>query len=102
MQVEITHHIDASEPNTDGMYDYYYQYDLFRFSDGVVALVARSYVDEPEEAHFLSMETDGEQRLLSIQDIGSLFLAEAVSYLRKLGKSKFRWLSGRGDGYEPL
>jgi hypothetical protein len=102
MQVEITHHVDASARNADGSYEYYYEYDLFRFSDGADAIVARCDVDEPDEAHFLSKETHGERSMLCDQDIRSAFFAEAVSHLRKLGKSKFRWLSGRGDGYEPL
>lgn len=53
MHVDITHHVDASEPDdADG---YYYAYTLYRFSDGHNQLVARSYDDEADQAHFLSI-----------------------------------------------
>jgi hypothetical protein len=55
MKVEATHHIDASEPDENGMYEYRYEYDLYTFTDGEAVLVARSYRNEAE-AHFLRME----------------------------------------------
>ena len=45
MDVQITHHVDASEPDAQGMYDYRYEYDLYTFREGGLALVARSYTD---------------------------------------------------------
>ena len=48
VEIESTHHIDAGEKGADGRYDYYYEYDLYRFSDGATVIVARSYADEPQ------------------------------------------------------
>ena len=102
MNVETTHHVDASEPDENGMYEYRYEYDVFSFSDGRVALVARSYNDEKEEAHFLSIEMDGDSRLIARADLKLPLFASAVEHLRSTGKRRINWLSGRGNGYEPV
>lgn len=101
MKVEISHHVDASEPDANGMYEYRYEYDLFLFSDGRIALVARSYNNETE-AHFLRIEVDGEPRLLTRADLKLPLFASAIAHLRNLGKNQINWLSGRGNGYEPV
>ncbi len=33
MQIETTHIVDASEPDARGAYAYWYEYDVFRFSN---------------------------------------------------------------------
>lgn len=101
MIVETTHHVDASEPDANGMYEYRYEYDVFSFSDGRVALVARSYNNEAE-AHFLRIEVDGAPRLLTRADLKLPLFANAAEDLRSLGKEQINWLSGRGNGYEPV
>lgn len=102
MKVDRTHHIDASEPDQAGMYDYYYEYDIYRFTDGLDALMARSYVDESDEAHFLRIEINNCSRLMVDKDLlHPLFLA-AHSHLQAEGKLHFKWLSGRGNGYESV
>lgn len=101
MNVETTHHVDASEPDADGMHSYHYEYDLFSFSDGLVTLIARSY-DNETEAHFLSIEIDGEARLLADADLRMPLFAGAVAHLHSIGKQQINWLSGRGNGYEPV
>lgn len=59
MHIECTHHIDASEPDEDGMHEYYYEYDMYRFTDGALCLVARSYSDEPDEAQLSASRWTG-------------------------------------------
>lgn len=102
MQVECTRHIDASEPNADGSYDYHYEYDFYRFSNEGCCLFARSYTDESDEAHFLSMEVGEESRLLTDDDLGHPLFVAAQTYLHNEGKLRLNWLSGRGNGYESL
>lgn len=105
MQIERSRHIDASEqdaPDASDGYDYYYEYDLYRFTDGTVSLTARSYVDEPDDAHFLAIEEQGCQRTLVDADLGTALFQSARSYLHAEGKTRLRWLSGRDDGYEPV
>jgi len=102
MEVRTSHHVDASERDQNGAYDYYYEYDLFQFADSTSCLLARSYVYEPNEAHFLRTEIDNRPRLLTEEDLGTALFFAAVAHLRGLGKSQINWLSGRGDGYEAL
>ncbi|RYF09027.1 MAG: hypothetical protein EOO31_00370 [Comamonadaceae bacterium] len=102
MHIERTRHIDCSEPDATGGYDYYYEYDVYRFTDVSHCLTARSYTDEPGEAHFLSMETHGRRRTLVDADLANPLFQLAQSYLRGQGKTRMHWLSGRGNGYEPV
>lgn len=41
MHIECVRQIDSSEPDESGMYDYYYEYDIYRFTDGPLCLIAR-------------------------------------------------------------
>lgn len=84
------------------MYEYHYEYDIYRFSDGVRCLTARSYVDQPGEAHFLSIELRGKSRLLVDRDLSQALFLSALEYLQAQGKTDLRWLSGRGNGYETV
>ena len=102
MQIERTHHVDASEPDVAGLYEYFYEYDMFRFSDGSNCIVARSYVDEPDEAHFLRVEIDGQRRSMTDADLADPLLLAAQSHLLSIGKVRLNWLSGRGNGYEAV
>jgi hypothetical protein len=102
MKVDTSHHIDASEPDADGQYDYRYEYDIYTFSDGEIRFIARSYTDENSEAHFLRVEINDNARLITVVDLKSPLFSNAVIYLRQAGKTKINWLSGRGNGYEPV
>ncbi|MBP6295259.1 MAG: hypothetical protein KA366_06015 [Hydromonas sp.] len=102
MLVHISHNVEASEQDAEGFYDYYYEYDILVFSEGEVSLVARSYIDKPDEVHFLRLEAIGEHRLLTERDMKSTLLIESVAYLRRNGKTEINWLSGRGNGYQPV
>jgi hypothetical protein len=102
MLIECTRHIDASEPDADGFYDYHYEYDVYTFSDGAVCFVARSYTHEPLEAHFLRIDLVGESRLLTDADLTHPLFLQARAHLLGAGKVHLHWLSGRGNGYESL
>lgn len=102
MKVEQTHHVDASAPDERGRYTYYYEYELFVFSEADVVVVARSYSDTPTEAHFLRIEIGDAFHLLKRDDVQRPLVIAAVKHLRALGKQQLNWLSGRGNGYEPV
>lgn len=101
MQVEYAHQIDAGEPNERGTFEYRYEYDIYRFIEGDVAIVARSYVDTPHEAHFIRLDRSGTQNALRVEDLTSSLLLQARSHLQQLGKTQFNWLNG-ANGYSPL
>ncbi|MBV9788124.1 MAG: hypothetical protein JOZ51_08125 [Chloroflexi bacterium] len=102
MKIEHTHHVDAGEPDERGRYEYYYEYDLFVFSEAGVSVVARSYSDMPGEAHFLRIEIGDAALLLKPEDFRRPLVIAAVKHLRALGKHELSWLSGCGNGYEAV
>ena len=100
MQIEITHHVETSEPDADGNFAWHYEYDLFRFTEKGLTLVARSYTSDPEQAHFLRVESSGRHRMLTPKDLSSALLQEAKRFLGKAGKEEITWLGM--EGYAPL
>lgn len=102
MEIETTHHVDAGDKQTDGRWGFFYEYDLYRFSDSAIAIVARSYKDDPQEAHFLRIERDGKSGPLKAEDLRHALFVQAASYLKGIGKDKLSWLSERAGGYEPV
>ena len=102
MQIERTHHVDASELDEAGMYEYYYEYDIYRFSNGAICFTARSYVDDPNEAHFLGVMVSDQSRMMVDSDLAQPLFLSALVYLEGHGKTNVRWLSGRGNGYESV
>lgn len=102
MNIECTHHIDASEPDPNGAHEYYYEHDIYRFTESDVALVARSYTDEPHEVHFLRLEQAGKVRMLELGDLDTSLFREAKVHLEREGKSEFNWLSEENKGYSRI
>ena len=100
MKVETTHRIDAGRRDAQGRYQYYYEYDLYEFSDGAVKLLARSYVEEPDEVHFLNIGDGTTQRMLTDADLRLPLAQSAARHLAEFGKKRINWLSERG--YEPF
>jgi hypothetical protein len=100
MDVDVSHHIDASEPDAQGMHDYHYEYHIHRFTGSGRTYVARSYVDEPGSAAFMSAEEGGVSRLLGSADLIHPLLVAAADHLRGTGRSRLDRLSA--SGYVPL
>ncbi|MBN8943920.1 MAG: hypothetical protein J0H01_30710 [Rhizobiales bacterium] len=102
MKVEVTHHVDASDADENGHHDYHYEYDIYRFSNGLDEYVARSYIDAPQEAHFLSRVRLSRAILLRPEDLKTALFAAAAAHLRAAGKARLQWLSEETGGYLPL
>jgi hypothetical protein len=102
MTVEISHHIDASDPNPEGFHDYHYEYDVYVFADGPLSYVVRAYTDQPEQASFMSVSEGTHGRLLNSKDCRTPLFAEAVAYLNGMGKTDLQWLSKSTGAYRPI
>ena len=96
--------VDSLGLDADGNYEYYYKYDIYRFANNDGALIVRSYSTEPDEAHFLGIETNGKRRMMEKVDFKSPIVKAAISYLIKSGKSELTWLdqSNTHDGYSKV
>lgn len=93
MEIAVTHHLDEG----DG---FRYEYDIYTFIEGDVRLIARAYVDTPDDAAFLRMEVGPTVHRLIEEDLRAGLGREAVAYLRGLGKRRIRYLPGsRRTGY---
>ena len=102
MQVECSHHIDAGELDADGYYDYYYEYDICRFTLGGLSLVVRSYSDTSDQASILGLEEAGKSRALQFKDLQRPLVQQAKAYLQELGKQDVRWFNPRYARYDPV
>jgi hypothetical protein len=100
MQVTLSRHIDKSELRADGFYDYYYDFNLYAFSDGNIIYHARSYNDQPNEAHFINGEREGRIFFLGNTDFKTALFIEACTYLQACGLMQLIYLGN--DGYEPI
>lgn len=98
MQVDVSHHVDASEPDTEGFHGYHYEYDIFTFSDSATWYTARAYSDTPHAASFMTSDSHA----LTVQDLHHPLFVEAAAYLRAAGKTELSWLSATEGRYIPL
>lgn len=98
--MERYHHIDAGTQDKDGFYDYYYEYDMYYFTEGTLSLVARCYTDDAERADFMGIEFDGYDRALEPDDRSLPLVSAALAQLQADGKTKFFTLNRKG--YEPI
>ncbi|GGB05624.1 hypothetical protein GCM10011491_37130 [Brucella endophytica] len=95
MKIEVSHHIDASEPDAEGFHTYHYEYDVYRFSDGDTTYLGRAYTDEPDCASFQGRSQAGRDYRLTTHDLHHPLFNEAAEHLRKLGKTNLSWLKDR-------
>ena len=102
MRVHRTHHVDRFPPDPEQVAIASYVYDLFRFSEGDLTLVGRSYASQPDEAHFLRREVGSSHFGLTAQDTQNPLFAAAVEYFRSVGMVRVEWLNVEGEGYEPV
>ncbi|MEM6782803.1 MAG: hypothetical protein AAF624_03605 [Bacteroidota bacterium] len=93
------HCIEASAPDADGLYEYYYDYDRYDLTAGDDVLTARTYRDS-DSGHLLSLVHKGTRRTLEPTDLTTPLAAEALARLRALGKTHLQWFNGRK--YAPL
>ena len=101
LQVECNHHIDAGEQDADGFYDYYYEYDIYRFTLDRLSLVVRSYSDTSAQASILGLEEAGKSRALQFKDLQRPLVQQAKAHLQELGKQDVRWFNPRYARYDP-
>src|SRR5476649_2134985 len=99
MKVDISHHIDASERRPDGLYDYYYEYDDYTFTEGTDVLVARSYTHEPHQAALRAKIRDGQRKGLTATDLRTPFVQAVEAWFRAAGKTSIQWIGGGAKGY---
>src|SRR5262245_23103945 len=76
MDVEVTHFVDASEPDANGQRDYYYEGDTYAFVGEGERLVVRTYVEDPSTGSVVKTHRQLDTSRLA---------PEVVGYLRSRG-----------------
>jgi hypothetical protein len=96
------HCVEFMGPN-GGPYEFYYDYDVYRFEEGNTAVTARSYRDEPRVASFSGLEIAGSDRPLQRADFHLPLVRAAVQHLRAMGKQELTWFGSSETGtYSPI
>ena len=99
MKVTKEHQIDAGEKDAEGYYDYFYEYDIYTFTENGKKLIARKYTDD-ETAHFLRIKSGGKERMLMKEDLETSFISKAIQHLRNEGIEEVEYLAN--SGYERI
>ncbi len=73
---------------------------MYRFTEGDQTLVARSYKDAIEEAHFLRLEVQTKSVGITPEDIDEPLFRQALLHLRSIRKRNIEYLGP--EGYAPL
>jgi hypothetical protein len=102
MRVDRTHQVDRFPPDPDQVAVVSYVYDVFRFSDGDLTLVGRSYASDPQDAHLLRREVGSSYVGPTARDTQTPLFVAAVAYFRSVGMVRVTWLNAEGEGYEPV
>lgn len=89
MKISKTHQIDKGD--ADGKSDFQYEYHLYEFTENDQTLVARSYLDEIQEAHLIRLERDGEY-IPCHQVLHDDLVIKAVAHLRNDGNMLINYL----------
>lgn len=98
MKIKKNRIVDKSERDANGMYEYYYEYDIYEFVFDEYTLTARNYFDEPDEAHFLSKSIGNRRGFVEKVDLLDENILQAISHLKKEGKKVIKYLSHEGSG----
>ncbi len=100
MDIKIEH-IKDFEKNKDGSYKYYYEFDLYEFSDGLIKFIARSYRDTFEKVSFLKKVVGGKSQNIEKGDFDLKLFKDAAQYLLNEGKKSLFYFDLK-EGYVEL
>lgn len=92
--VTVEHFVDAGDRDAAGLYDYYYEGDIYTFDDGTQQLKLRTYTDSPTEASTMGLRSAALSRS-PLADAACQYLAAlGITTVRALGPSGTyeRWL----------
>lgn len=102
--ITIKHCVDSSGPDSDGFYEFYYDYETFVFELEKESVSGKRYSDTQEEASFTRItDLDGE-RYIESRDFEKELLRSAISYLKARGAETITYLdpSNTFNGYSKI
>ncbi|MDJ0758290.1 MAG: hypothetical protein QNJ19_02785 [Woeseiaceae bacterium] len=106
VDIEVTRSkgVDKMGPDEDGLYEFYYDFELFEFRSGSRVVHGRAYADQENEASLIAIYEDGERRLMSVSDLQADLGRAAIRYFKNIGKTDIKWLDpdNKVTGYSPI
>ena len=105
MTISKTHHIDASDPNAEGQYNYHYAYTTYVFTHNGVEYTARSYDDEPDKVAIVGKSVRAKAQTISAGDLNTPLFTQALHHLKTIeGKQSFWYLDllNKQTGYTQI
>ena len=92
ISITITHCVDSSGPDSNGVYEFYYDYESIVFELGGESVSGKRYADTPEEASLIRIRELDEERLLEGADFTKDLLKISISYLKASGAKSVKYL----------
>ncbi|WP_045857976.1 hypothetical protein [Teredinibacter purpureus] len=92
VSIKITHCIDSSGPDSNGAYEFYYDYETIYFELGSESVSGKRYADTPEEASLIRIKDLSGERLLEGSDLKKELIKISVSYLMANGAKSVKYL----------
>ena len=101
VSVLITRCIDSSGPDSNGAYEFYYDYETIVFEHESGSVSGRRYADTPDEASLIRINDSCEERFLKEADFKKELVKISVSYLKANGAMSVKYLdrSNTVNGY---
>lgn len=104
VSITITRCIDSYGPASDGMYEFYYDYETIKFEIGSESISGKRYTDTPAEASLIRIKNSDGERLIEIADFEKKLLKDSISYLKANGAKSVKYLdrTNKISGYSEV
>lgn len=87
LTVTVEHFLDVGEQDAEGLYEYYYEGDIYTFDDGTQRLKLRTYTDTPSEASAMGLRISALRRSPLAEPASRYLAARGVTTVTALGPS---------------
>lgn len=91
LSITITHCIDSSGPDSDGAYEFYYDYETIIFDLGGESISGKRYADTLEEVYLTGIKDLGGERLIEESDLKKEIVKVTLSYLKANGAKSVKY-----------
>ncbi|MBY6192152.1 hypothetical protein KUV22_17165 [Microbulbifer agarilyticus] len=104
VSITVTRCIDSSGPDSNGAYEFYYDYETFVFELGDESISGKKYADTPEEASLIRIKERGKERLFENADFKKELVKVSISYLKANGAKSVKYLdrANTHNGYSEV
>ena len=92
VSITITRCVDSYGPDSDGAYEFYYDYETIVFEVGDESVSGKRYSDTPREASLIRFKDLSGERLLDRSDFKKSLIRSSVSYLKVNGAEFVKYL----------